>query len=414
MVAYATLSYCWGGKGQLQLKKANPLQFLNALPVQLLSMITQDAIRVDALFIIQDSTEEKLKELAVMGEIYSRSAITIGAANGDYADAGLFAKRDPHRQRPCPIYEIESNGAKTQIFAELPRDDEQGTILDSRGWIFQEEVLSARTLKFCSDGLRWSCFTVCATETAPNGNSHLSNKLDYRLKTSLRYLEWNPRWIVALNLKRRYFQDWYESVSSFTARDLKYHTDKLPALAGVATQIHKIRKYYYLAGLWQQDLEYGLPWYVTSQPKIDSGRYAFPSLLGDEYYTVVPRKGSSSPKSTSSVTEMMSQLSICSISTHMPFLKNVPISSTGKSQRLKAVLSSLRQRDEFKGKSSSWSWASLEHEKINFLYSHLGLKASGIPLSHCLEVDCSPPDKGNTFTQILPGHMILIGYLKRA
>ncbi|KAK6596239.1 heterokaryon incompatibility protein [Botrytis cinerea] len=288
VVSYATLSYCWGRKGQLQLKKANHLQFLNALPVQLLSMTTQDAIRVtralsikylwvDALCIIQDSTEDKLKELAVMGEIYSRSVITIGAANGDYADAGLFAKRDPHRQRPCPIYEIETNGSKTQIFAELPRDDEQGTILDSRGWIFQEEALSARTLKFCSDGLRWSCVTVCATETTPNGNSHPSNKLDYRLKTWLHYPEWNPRWVVALDPKRRYFQDWYEAVSSFTARDLTYHTDKLPALAGVATRIHKIRRYDYLAGLWKQDLEYGL---LLPPTNVSASRW--PGTLGQE------------------------------------------------------------------------------------------------------------------------------------
>lgn len=146
VVSYATLSYCWGKKGRLQLKKGYHLQFLNALPIQLLSMTTQDAIRVTralsikylwvvALCIIQYSAEDKSKELAVMGENYSRSVITIGAANGDYAGAELFAKRDPYRQRPCPIYEIETNGTRTQIFAELPRDYKQGTILDSRGWI---------------------------------------------------------------------------------------------------------------------------------------------------------------------------------------------------------------------------------------------------------------------------------------
>ncbi|TGO56314.1 hypothetical protein BCON_0079g00080 [Botryotinia convoluta] len=405
IVAYATLSYCWGKNGQLQLKKANNLQFLNALPVQMLSKTTQDAIRVtralsikylwvDALCIIQDSAEDKSRELAVMGDIYSRSVITVGAANGDHADAELFAKRDPHQQRPCPIYEIEDNGTRTQIFAELPRDDEQGTILDSRGWIFQEELLSARTLKFCSDGLRWSCVTLCATETTPNGNSHPSNRLDYRLKTWLHCPEWNPRWIDALDPKRRYFQDWHEAVSSFTVRNLTYHTDKLPALAGIATQIHKIRKFDYLAGLWKQNLEYGLLWYVGSQPKKD--------------------RGSSIPKATSSVVEGMSRLSIGSITTHMSFLRNVPISSSGTAQHLRTALPSLRKRDEFKAKSPSWSWASLEHEKINFLYSHSGLKPSGGPLSHCLEVNCSPPDEGNVFTQTLSGHMILTGHLKRA
>lgn len=425
IAAYATLSYCWGKMGQFQLKKANHLQFLNALPVQMLSKTTKDAIRVtralsikylwvDALCIIQDSTEDKSRELAVMGDIYSRSVITIGAANGDHAYAGLFAKRDPHQQRPCPVYEIETNGFKTQIFAELPRDDRQGTILDSRGWIFQEEVLSARTLKFCSDGLRWSCVTLCATETTPNGNSHPSNKLDYRLKTWLHCPEWEPRWSNTSDPKRRYFQDWYEAVSSFTVRDLTYPTDKLPALAGIATQVHNLRKYEYLAGLWKQDLEYGLLWYVGSQSKKDSGRYAFPSLKGEEYYTVIPRNDSSISQATSSVIEGMSQLSIGNVATNMPFLRNVPISSPGTAQCLKAALPNLWKRVEFKDKSPSWSWASLEHEKITFLYSHSGLKPSGGPLSHCLEVDCEPPDKGNVFTQTLPGHMILTGYLKRA
>ncbi|KAF7910487.1 uncharacterized protein EAE98_012019 [Botrytis deweyae] len=425
IVPYATLSYCWGKKGQLQLKKANHLQFLNALPVQMLSKTTQDAIRVtralsikylwvDALCIIQDSAEDKSRELAVMGDIYSRSVITIGAANGDHADAGLFAKRDPHQQRPSLVYEIEADGSNTQIFAQLPRDDEQGTILDSRGWIFQEEVLSARTLKFCPDGLRWSCVTLCATETTPNGNSHPSNRLDYRLKTWLHCPEWKTRCLNTSDPKRRYFQDWYEAVSCFTVRNLTYNTDKLPALAGIATQMHNIHKYDYLAGLWKQDLDYGLLWYVASQPKIGSGKYEFPSLLGEEYYTVVPKKGRNIPKAASSVAEGMSQLSTGNIETHTPFLRNVPISSSGTAQRLKAALPNLEKRDEFKAKSPSWSWASLEHEKINFLYSHSGLKPSGGPLSHCLEVDCSPSDKGNVFTQILPGHMILTGHLKRA
>ncbi|THV45190.1 hypothetical protein BGAL_0519g00070 [Botrytis galanthina] len=366
IAAYATLSYCWG--------------------------------KMDALYIIQDSTEDKSRELAVMGDIYSRSVITISATNSDHAYEGLFAKRDPHQQRPCPVYEIETNSFKTQIFAELPRDDRQGTILDSRGWIFQEEMLSARTLKFCSDGLRWSCVTLCATETTPNGNPHPSNKLDYRLKTWLHCPEWEPRWSNTSDPRRRYFQDWYEAVSSFTVRDLTYPTDKLPALAGIATQVHNLRKYDYLAGLWKQDLEYGLLWYVGSQSKKDSGRYAFPSLKGEEYYTVIPRNDSSIPQATSSVIEGMSQLSIDNVATHMPFLRNVPISSSGTAQSLKAALPNLRKRDEFKAKSPSWSWASLEHEKINFLYSHSGLRPSG----------------GNGFTQTLPGHMILTGDLKRA
>lgn len=32
-----------------------------------------------------------------------------------------------------------------------------------------------------------------------------------------------------MDQRRQYFQDWYEAVSTFTARNLTFHTDKLPA-----------------------------------------------------------------------------------------------------------------------------------------------------------------------------------------
>ncbi|KAF5872375.1 uncharacterized protein Bfra_005734 [Botrytis fragariae] len=303
-VAYAALSYCWGKNGQLRLKKVNHVQFLNALPVQMLSKTTQDAIRVtralsikylwvDALCIIQDSAEDKSRGLAVMGDFYSRSVIAIGAANGDHADAGLFAKRAPHQQRPCPIYEIEDNCTRTQIFAELPRDDEQGTILDSRGWIFQEEVLSARTLKFCSDGLRLKLGFI-----VQNGS--------------------------------------HSELIPWIRNDDILKTDKLPALTGIATQIHNIHKYDHLAGLWKQDLEYGLLWYVASQPNMSSGK-----------------KVEAYQKAASSVAEGMNQLSIGNVATHTPFLRNVSISSSGTAQHLKAALPNLRKGDEVKAKSPS-------------------------------------------------------------
>lgn len=95
---YATLSYCWGTKDQVQLTKANHDLFSIDLPAHLLSKTIQDAIKVtralsieylwvDALCIIRDSPEDKSRELAAMGDIHAQSTITIGAANGDYADA---------------------------------------------------------------------------------------------------------------------------------------------------------------------------------------------------------------------------------------------------------------------------------------------------------------------------------------
>lgn len=187
-------------------------------------------------------------------------------------------------------------------------------------------------------------------------------------------------WIDALDPKRRYFEDWYEAVSSFTTRNLTFHTDKLPALAGLATHVHNIHQFDYLAGLWKQDLEYGLLWYVGRQPQETSGKYAFPSLLGEEYSTVVPEEGSSKPNATLSAEQKMSQLSLNSATTPSAFLSNKPCNSPGQ-LHLKTILPILQQRDKSNPKSPSWSWASLNHEKINFLYSHSSLKPSGHPLT---------------------------------
>jgi Heterokaryon incompatibility protein (HET) len=51
-------------------------------------------LSVDALCIIQDSDSDKAKELAVIGDIYRHTPITLAAANGGHTDDRLFAQRD--------------------------------------------------------------------------------------------------------------------------------------------------------------------------------------------------------------------------------------------------------------------------------------------------------------------------------
>jgi hypothetical protein len=58
------------------------------------------------------------------------------------------------------------------------------------------------------------------------------------------------------------YDAWYKIVEDFTTRKLTVHTDSLPALAGIAHIFSENYQTSYLAGLWKEDLQIGLGWYL--------------------------------------------------------------------------------------------------------------------------------------------------------
>ncbi|KAI8674177.1 HET domain-containing protein [Fusarium keratoplasticum] len=53
---------------------------------------------------------------------------------------------------------------------------------------------------------------------------------------------------------------WYQNLRSITSLDLTYIQDRLPVMAGIASQLSKGRKGRYLAGLWEDSLVSDLCW----------------------------------------------------------------------------------------------------------------------------------------------------------
>jgi hypothetical protein len=103
---YLALSYVWGNVTQLMASKTNILDLMqdNALVSQrhsnLIPRTIRDAIGlvpllgerylwVDSLCIIQDDEVFKHDQINAMAAIYSNAALTIVAAEGDSAEAGL-------------------------------------------------------------------------------------------------------------------------------------------------------------------------------------------------------------------------------------------------------------------------------------------------------------------------------------
>jgi hypothetical protein len=58
---------------------------------------------------------------------------------------------------------------------------------------------------------------------------------------------------------------WWTVVKEFTSRDLTEITDRLPAMSGIMTKLQERTGDAPIAGLWKNDLPYGLLWQCASR-----------------------------------------------------------------------------------------------------------------------------------------------------
>ncbi|KAJ4377204.1 hypothetical protein N0V83_000027 [Neocucurbitaria cava] len=59
---------------------------------------------------------------------------------------------------------------------------------------------------------------------------------------------------------------WYSVVEQYSTRELTFESDKLPALAGIASRVRAITHDQYLAGHWRRELERSLFWHMETEP----------------------------------------------------------------------------------------------------------------------------------------------------
>jgi hypothetical protein len=179
--SYVALSYVWGKRACFVTTRANleDLQFPGSLSLDrapTISKTVRDAIGltrvlmqrylwVDALCIVQDDESVKHADLMNMGAIYANAVVTIVAAQGDDADAGLrgiegvSSPRDLG-QRICRL----ANG-----FIMSARFDYKHGTWHSRGWTYQEELFSRRRIIFEGERIRWECCDAVWHEDIEHG-----------------------------------------------------------------------------------------------------------------------------------------------------------------------------------------------------------------------------------------------------
>lgn len=273
--SYIALSYVWGQSTTLTANKGNrdalsqPGGLSRAAEKVPIARTILDAIVltrkanlryiwVDSLCIVQDDEAEKLRLIGEMASVYLAAVITIIAAAGDSASAGLPGIQPKSRK-------IEQDIARVSPELSLVLPRQLRTNIDSstwntRGWTFQERLYSKRLLVFLPDGIYWQCRSVIWAEDVvhEHPSARDDEMMDFRAR--LRFLNPDPDWVPefpaglssdgqALLFRHPTMAEYEWVVQEYTRRQLTYSDDIERAFTGVQNVLK----------LGLKDFQYGLP-----------------------------------------------------------------------------------------------------------------------------------------------------------
>ncbi|KAJ8473485.1 hypothetical protein ONZ51_g7844 [Trametes cubensis] len=283
---YVALSYVWGGQQRHRTTKNNLASYIrHGINPAILPRTIQDAIRVtralglrflwlDSLCIIQDSEEDKHRELASMRNVYRYAYVTIDAARAAKATEGFLQDGSalahgatlpfvhPIAHRSYPGYPIGQLGNlyldatpwdKETNADRLSRTNETGR----RGWCLQETLLSTRSLVFTSETLQLRCQQV--TQNVGGADHNESYDLPRLPDVILRSGD-SAEIERGSRLWKEICCAWRGIVENYSRRSLSYSSDKLIACAAIAEMFAPVLGPDYLAGLWRSTLLEDLLW----------------------------------------------------------------------------------------------------------------------------------------------------------
>ena len=241
---------------------------------------------IDALCIIQDSQDDWLHEALLMSSVYSNSRLNLAATSSSDGHGGLYHARHMLLTVPCIVtasWEGFGKGTYQILDESAWRRRVNDGPLNHRAWVLQERLLTSRTAHFAYDQIWWECHCERASEAFPDGvpDSTLSLEPDI-IKT---FSDLRPSDSIDSNEK------WLQWVKAYTKTDLTKNSDKLVAIAGIATTVQRMLDWPeadYLAGMWRQDLAADLLWRAAGvgtkiQPYV-APSWSWASVKGEIYF----------------------------------------------------------------------------------------------------------------------------------
>ncbi|KAK1852295.1 heterokaryon incompatibility protein [Colletotrichum chrysophilum] len=301
---YVALGYVWGAPQKVTTTCSNLADHLAAISVKSLGKSIRDAITfvralgikyvwVDALCIVQD--RDKIDEITHMGKIYRDAWLLVIAAEASHGVEQGFLHEWPVRRSPAFDMNLP-NGRSGKVMIGAGGWDELEQLarpepLRSRCWAFQESTLSRRLLTFHSESMGYKCttsshsvmfafdktgsfegrdreinsfhnwWTITGTVIGGFPRPTLPSILAHSLiEKGLRAASQSDGETGANDLPSLILA-WRDITWEYAERQLTVWQDRLPAIAGVATQFAaSIGPENYLAGLWKPYIISQLAW----------------------------------------------------------------------------------------------------------------------------------------------------------
>jgi hypothetical protein len=195
-----------------------------------------------------------------MGDIYGNATLTFAAATASSENGRILAERDPSAG-PFTL-DLKLQGLGTLTIGIRRRSHQLGTEnqggdygrVSTRAWIWQERLLSARTVFFTPLALKFECHRHSVWEGFDQGVLGHS-------------------WSTQLDLSANSNQSWLRLVVEFMQRDITHPSDRLPAIDSVMGHIAKTTGWTPFWGVFQEHLIPSLAW-VSRTRKAVSGKHA--------------------------------------------------------------------------------------------------------------------------------------------
>ena len=322
---YTALSYAWGNNENLLTVRDNLLAHTNGIDVCALPNTVKDAVQVtraldlrylwvDALCIVQDSAEDKIKELVRMSDYYRNAYCVIAASASHGAGEGFL--KPWHRSRRFPMFGKLEDVVRSELDVPfLGPAGERGTItlniasphvyqaeqnsLSKRAWALQERLLCSRYLHFpveqgfalqCNHEEQFAGNIVYGTSLTRA--DHASRRGRLRMLQGTHFEDGGAFAVTDLQIEVN--EIWRRIVDEYSSMKLSFTDDKLVAIAALAESYHRHREENlgsYFAGHWRGELVESLSWLtksvIESRPLYRAPSWSWASLEGKiEHWTI--------------------------------------------------------------------------------------------------------------------------------
>ncbi|KAK8029684.1 hypothetical protein PG993_010975 [Apiospora rasikravindrae] len=251
---YVALSYVWaksgGACGSIREEDGK-----KRLP-ETLSAVVRDSIKVtqalgyrylwvDKFCIDQNNPSLKHDQIQQMDAIYRNSALTIISAAGVDETYGLPGVSSRARRQQLVI---RHQGLTVIQAPKDPQTSIASSHWSTRGWTFQEALLSRRRLVFTDDQMYFECNTMSCFESvhSPLDMLHIKDKFKTyeNFRSGMFGRNRNERFGNIMREKislNNFFCRYLSNVEDYSARNLGYDEDSLNAFRGVLGQYTKLR-----------------------------------------------------------------------------------------------------------------------------------------------------------------------------